>query len=131
MTDFKKLEVWQRAHLLALTSHRIAIGIRGSRYRALQSQIIRAAMSIPANIVEGREARSEPEFGRFLHYALSSTSELEYHLIAAREIEVIDAEDYVAALTLVKQVRMMLFGLLKKLALPANRPGPKKKPMPG
>jgi hypothetical protein len=48
-----------------------------------------------------------------------------------RQIEVVDAEDYVAALTLVKQVRMMLFGLLKKLDLPANRPGQKKKPMPG
>jgi len=127
MADFKKLEVWQRAHLLALTAHRIGIGIRGAEYRSLRSQIIRAAMSIPTNIVEGREQRTEPVFGRFLYYALGSTSELEYHLIAAREIEVIEAEDYVAAMTLVKQVRMMLIGLLKKLDLPNNRAGSKKK----
>jgi four helix bundle protein len=128
MADFKKLDVWQRAHLLSLTAHRIAIGIRGAEYRSLRSQIIRAAMSIPANIVEGREAKSEPEFGRFLHYALSSTSELEYHLITAREFGVIEVEDYRAAVTLVKQVRMMLIGLLKRLNLPANRAGPKKQP---
>ena len=40
-------------------------------------------MSIPANIAEGRRQKSENEFGRFLGYALNSSSELEYHLIVA------------------------------------------------
>lgn len=72
-------------------------------------------MSIAANIVEGREQKSDAEFGRFLRYALGSTSELEYHFIAARDIEVIDTEEFVSLVTQVKQVRMMLFGLLKRL----------------
>jgi four helix bundle protein len=130
MADFKKLEVWQKAHLLSLTAHRIAIGIRGAEYRSLRSQIIRAAMSIPANIVEGREARTEPEFGRYLYYSLSSTSELEYHFITAREYEVVDAADYGAVMVLIKQVRMMLVGLLKKLNLAGNRAGPERRPTP-
>ena len=71
-------------------------------------------MSIPANIVEGREQKSEA-FCRFLRYALSSTSELEYHLIIGREINVIGETDFVGLLTQLKEVRMMLFGLLKRL----------------
>ena len=59
VSDFKKLHVWQKAHALALHAHRIATGIRRSHDIALRSQIIRAAMSIPANIVEGRRQESE------------------------------------------------------------------------
>ena len=50
-----------------------------------------------------------------LRYALGSTSELEYHFIAALDIEVIDKEAFVSLVSQVKQVRMMLFGLLKRL----------------
>jgi len=46
-------------------------------------------MSIPANIAEGRRQKSEKEFARFLGYALNSSSELEYHLIVARDTQVI------------------------------------------
>jgi len=127
MADFKKLKVWRKAHALALYAHRVALGIRGSQYSSLRSQITRASMSIPANIVEGREQKSEAEFGRFLRYALSSTSELEYHLIIARDIRVMTSEDYINLLTLVKEVRMMLFGLLKRLDVRNTRPANPKK----
>jgi four helix bundle protein len=115
VADFKKLEVWRKAHALALAAHRTAMAIRGQQYASLRSQIIRSAMSIPANIVEGREQRSEADFGRFLRYALSSASELEYHLIFARESDLILSESFVPLLAQLKQVRMMLFGLLKRL----------------
>lgn len=115
MADFKRLRVWKKAHALALSAHRVALSIRGSQYASLRSQIIRASMSIPANIVEGREQKSEAEFCRFLRYALSSTSELEYHLIIARDINVLKSADFVEVLTPLKEVRMMLFGLLKRL----------------
>jgi four helix bundle protein len=66
MSDFKKLEVWRKAHALALNVHRVAVAIRGSNYAGLQSQMIRASMSIPTNIVEGNGQRSRAEFGRFI-----------------------------------------------------------------
>ena len=115
MADFKKLRVWKKAHALALCAHQAALTIRGSQHASLRSQIIRASMSIPANIVEGREQKSEAEFGRFLRYALGSTSELEYHLIIARDIKVIDSAHFVGVVTPLREVRMMLYGLLKRL----------------
>jgi len=73
-------------------------------------------MSIPANIVEGREQKTDPEFCRFLRYALGgSTSELEYHMIIARDIKVIKPAQFVEVLTPLKEVRMLLYGLLKCL----------------
>ena len=117
MSDFKKLVVWQKAHALALHAHRTAMGIRASRYASLRSQIIRSAMSIPANIVEGRRQASERDFARFLHYSLNSAYELEYHLMLARDMEVIPDAEASSLLAELIQVRKMLHGLLKRIKL--------------
>jgi four helix bundle protein len=123
MSDFKKLVVWQKAHALALHAHRTAMGIRESRYASLRSQIIRSAMSIPANIVEGRRQESERDFARFLRYSLNSAYELEYHLMFAREIDVIPDEDARSLLAELVEVRRMLHGLLKRIS--PKDPAPK------
>ena len=115
MSDFKKLQVWQKAHALALHTHRVATGIRRSHDVALRSQMIRAAMSIPANIVEGRRQESEKEFARFLRIALNSGCELEYHLIVARDVGVMSESDSDSILREVIEVRKMIHGPLNKL----------------
>jgi four helix bundle protein len=116
MADFAKLHVWRKAHALALNVHRVAICIRGPTYAALRGQMIRAAMSIPANIVEGRSQKSEREFARFLGYSLNSSRELEYHLMIARDTRVITLSDFTSLRDQVVQVRKMLYGLLKRVA---------------
>lgn len=115
MGDFTKLLVWRKAHALALNVHAVAITIRGSNYVALRSQMIRSAMSIAANIVEGRSQKSERDFGRFLGYALNSSFELEYHLIVARDIKVISVSDCTSLIDQTIEVRKMLRGLIKSL----------------
>ena len=62
MSDYKRLQVWRKAHALAIHAHRTALGVRAAHHSSLKSQIIRAAMSIPANIVEGRRQESERDF---------------------------------------------------------------------
>jgi four helix bundle protein len=124
MGDFAKLHVWRKAHALALNVHAVAIRIRGSNYVSLRSQLIRAAMSIPANIVEGRGQKSERDFARFLGYALNSTSELEYHLTVARDMRVIAPSDFKSLLAQLIEVRKMLHGLLKRLNAPEPVPSP-------
>jgi four helix bundle protein len=119
VSDFKKLQVWEKAHALSLTVDRTCKRIRGSQYSSLRSQIFRAATSIPANIAEGRRQTSEKEFARFLGYALNSASELEYHLILARDTETISKEDFASLVSQTITVRKMLYGLLRRLALTA------------
>jgi four helix bundle protein len=119
VSDFKKLHVWQKAHTLSLCVDRASKEIRGGRYASLRSQIFRAATSIPANIAEGRRQESEKDFSRFLKYALNSASELEYHLILARDTKVISEEAYVSLVSQTIRVRKMLYSLLKRLS-PGN-----------
>jgi four helix bundle protein len=124
MSDYRKLQVWRKAHALALNAHRVATGIRGSKYAAFRNQIIRAAFSIPANIVEGREQKTEAGFARFLRIALGSASELEYHLKAAHDIGAITTSDHTSLSTQVVEVRMMLHGLLRRLEAATSTPVP-------
>jgi four helix bundle protein len=116
VTDFKKLKVWQKAHVMALDVHRVAGQIRGPKHASLRSQMTRAAMSVPTNIVEGCGQQSAREFSRFLRIALNSTSELEYHLLAARDLKVVRGSDSLTLITQVIEVRKMLYGLLRYLA---------------
>jgi len=116
MSDYRKLHVWRKARALAINVHRDAGRIRGANYSSLRSQLIRAAMSIPANIVEGRSQGSEKDFGRFLRYALKPACELEYHLTVARDIGVLPNKDFTPLTTEVVEIRKMLNGLLKSIA---------------
>ena len=116
MTDFKKLKVWQKAHVMAMDVHRVAGQIRAAKHASLRSQMIRAAMSVPTNIVEGCNQQSTREYSRFLRIALNSTTELEYHLLAARDLKAIRPSDSLTLISQVTEVRKMLYGLLRYLA---------------
>lgn len=115
MTDFKELKVWQKAHALALGVNRVANGSRSPAHSALRSQIIRAAMSIDANIAEGRGRQSDREQIRFLRISVGSCYELESHLIMSRDVGFIRASDSIRLLEQLVEVRKMLFGLINYL----------------
>ena len=115
MSDFRKLHVWRKSHALALRVHGVAGGIRGPSNASLRAQIVRAAFSIPANIVEGSSQESRREFGRFLRYAANSATELEYHLIVARDTRVINLNDFSFLAERTIEVRKMLTGLLRRV----------------
>jgi four helix bundle protein len=123
MSDFKKLRVWQAAHALSLHVHRVTTRIRNLQFAALRSQAFRAAMSIPANIAEGRRQTTDAQFARYLGYALNSASELEYHLIVARDTGIITEDEFATLAAQTISVRKMLYTLIKRL--PAT---PKRKP---
>ena len=115
MSDFKNLKVWRKAHALALNVHRVAVRIRGAEFVSLRGQMIRAALSIPTNVVEGNGQESPQQFARFVRFSLNSTSELEYHLIVARDARAITATDFDSLSSQTVEVRKMLYGLLRHL----------------
>ncbi len=122
MGEFSKLHVWRKAHALALNVYRTAMRIRSSNLASLRTQMIRSAMSIPANIVEGRGQVSDRDFCRFLRYSLHSSSELEYHLVVARDIKAISLNDFKSLFDQLIEVRKMLYGLIKSISKPERPP---------
>jgi four helix bundle protein len=66
MKDFRKLEVWVKAHQLAIEVYKVTKSFPKDEVYGLVSQIRRSCVSIPANIAEGCGRNGEMEFGRFL-----------------------------------------------------------------
>jgi four helix bundle protein len=54
----------------------------------------RSAASIAANIAEGCGRRSDGEMCRFLQIARGSAAEIEYHTLLARDLQLLDEQDY-------------------------------------
>lgn len=112
---YKKLKVWQEAHKLALLVYKIIKKFPKFEYFGLVSQIRRAVISIPANIVEGHTRKSSKEFIRFLIVANGSLVEVEYYFELALELEYIDKKDYGDFEKQRRIVGGLLNGLIKSL----------------
>ena len=85
MQDFRKLRVWQKAHRLTLDVYAILRRTCDTRAWPLRDQMLRAAISVP-RISPKVRAAGDREFRRFLRTRLGSASELEYHLLLARDL---------------------------------------------
>lgn len=115
MQDFRKLQTWQKAHLLAITVYKISSTFPGHELYGLTSQVRRSSVSIPTNIAEGCGRDGNTELGRFLQIAQGSASELEYQLLLANDLEYIKQEDYENLSKQVNEVRRMLGSFTRKL----------------
>src|SRR6476619_4842254 len=115
MGDFRKLRVWHAAQQLAIHVYRATARIRGAASRTLSDQILRAALSVPTNIVEGDAHSSPKERARYLGYALASLWEVDAHLQLLSDLELIPSRESEALQEEIVAARMMLYGLLKKV----------------
>jgi four helix bundle protein len=123
MSDYRKLRVWVSARELAKVAYRVASSMRGPGSVALRDQIVRAALSVPSNIVEGTAHDSPREVIRFLQYSISSASEVEGHTQIGADLSMVSTKDLTAIAKLVGEVRMMLYGLIKKVNDDSQNPG--------
>jgi len=114
MSEFRKLQVWQKAHLLALESAGFARLISRKR-RGLADQITRAADAIPANIAEGRGSATDRDFARHVTIAIKEANELENHIQRAVDGDLCPRSQYEALTVATVEVRKMLIGLRKRL----------------
>ncbi len=116
MRDYKKLDVWQKAHYMYLfIKKNITIKFPKEEKYELTSQLQRAALSIPLNIVEGCGRFTDRDFAHFLDNSLGSVNETDYCCFAAFELNYITKEDYENINQQVNEVRAMLISFLKYL----------------
>ena len=115
MKDFHELKVWQKAHQLTLEVYRITAAFPREELYGLTSQIRRACSSIATNLAEGCGRNGDMEFARFCSMAMGSASELEYHLLLAKDLKLIKPVDYQELDQRATELKRMLTALMQKL----------------
>ena len=116
MQDYRNLKVWEKAHQLTLVIYKVTSQFPKEELYGLTSQVRRACSSIPANVAEGCGRNSDAELARFLQIAMGSASELDYHLLLARDLKFISMKDYEPLATELSEVRRMLNTFIQKLS---------------
>jgi four helix bundle protein len=105
--------------VLTLELYRLTESFPKTEIFGLSSQLRRAAASIGANLAEGC-GRTQLEFGRFVQIALGSASEVEYHLLLARDLGFLESCRYEKASFEAIGIKRMLTSLLKTIQTTAR-----------
>lgn len=92
LRDHRKLRAFVLADEVALLTYECTAGFPRSERFGLTSQMRRAAVSVPSNIVEGCARSTQAEYIRFLDIAFGSLRELDYQLSLATRLEFIATE---------------------------------------
>ncbi|MGH9932512.1 MAG: four helix bundle protein [Pyrinomonadaceae bacterium] len=115
MRDFREIKVWGKSHLLTLEIYKVTAVFPREEIYGLTSQVRRASASIPANIAEGFGRGGNAELARFLQIAMGSACEVEYHVLLAKDLNLLSKKIYDDLTERIVEVKRMLASLLLKV----------------
>jgi four helix bundle protein len=115
LANYRDLKVWAQAHELSIAIYKATATFPKDEQYGLTSQIRRSCTSIPANVAEGYGRGSDAELARYLRIAMGSATELDYHLLLARDINILDLSSYDRLVHQLDDVRRMLTAFIQRL----------------
>lgn len=116
--NHEKLSVFQKSDELAVLVYRLTTKFPADERFELRSQIRRAAVSTPTNIVEGCARSGERDYLRFLDIALGSANELSYLLHLSERLGLLNPTESEDCRNCAEAVVRMLQNLIKSLRSP-------------
>ena len=115
--SYRDLDVWNKAMDLVVLCYELTKRFPKSEIYGLSSQLQRSAVSIPANIAEGRERQHCKEFIQHLSIAYGSLAELETHIQIAERLGDIDGKELMIILEKTSDIGKMLNGLKRSIQI--------------
>ena len=115
MRDHTKLRAFELADEVALLVYKVTAGFPKEELYGLTSQMRRAAVSVPSNIVEGCARDSQADYLRFLNIAFGSLRELHYQLGLSERLGFFDTQEEPLVNEKIIEAEKVLNGLIKSL----------------
>lgn len=116
--SYRDLAVWRQSMDLVESLYRLSAAFpRAEEYR-LTSQLLRAAISIPANIAEGQRRGTRKDYAHFVGIARGSAAEVETLLLVAERVELAAAAQIEPLLRSADEISKMLYALRARLSEP-------------
>ncbi len=113
---YKDLTVWQRADDLALAVYGATKRFPRDEIYGITSQLRRAALSVPTNIVEGYARKGDRELARFVGIAIGSLSETEYLLDFSRRLGYLTEKEYASLEAIRSDVGKLLWKFFRAVS---------------
>ncbi len=111
MERFEDIVAWQKARELTAEVYRCSQQEHLRKDFALRDQLVRASISIMANIAEGFERGRLSEFHQFLSVSKASCAELRSHLYVALDAGYLTAKEFETLRLKAEEVGRILGGL--------------------
>jgi four helix bundle protein len=121
MQSHRELDVWKLSMELAKDVYKLARLMPKQEEYRLTGQMIRAAVSIAANIAEGSARATRKDYTHFVSIAKGSAAEHETLLLLAGDAELLSREITKGVLEKTDRVARMLTRLHARLKEPDNR----------
>ncbi len=118
---FTDLDAWKEARALVKIVYTCTERFPKEEVYGLQSQIKRAAISIPSNIAEGCGRNHPKDTMRFYYIARGSAYELETQLYLSLDLNFITETDLNTMLEKLKKIRILLAGLINYQKIQLNK----------
>ena len=118
MRDHTKLRAFELADEVALFTYVETRNFPKDEMYGLTSQMRRAAVSVPSNIVEGCARESQAEFLRFLEIAFASLRELRYQFGLSRRLGYFDENRFIGCDSKLLETEKVLGSLIRSLHRP-------------
>jgi four helix bundle protein len=113
--SYRDLDAWKKAMDLVVECYQNTKKFPKSEIFGLSSQLERAAVSVAANIAEGRSRGHTKEFLQHLSIAYGSLAELETHLQIAERLHYITTDELSELLNKTTLIGKLINGLRKSL----------------
>ena len=113
---YRELRVWQSAMKLAEAVYSASRAFPASETYGMTSQLRRAAVSVPANIAEGRSRDHTPDYLRYLSIARGSLAETETLLELAARFGYLPSDQHRELMSLAASTGRQLLALRKSMA---------------
>ena len=107
------LDVFKKAHKIALMIYDITSDFPKDEKYGLSSQMKRSAVSINSNLMEGNARKTDGERKQFIGVSRGSTAELQYQVMLAKDLNLIDDEIANHIIEELKQINRMLSKLME------------------
>jgi len=115
MHNFKELKVWKLSVDFSKIVFNAIKSFPNEHKFGIANQMFRCAVSIPSNIAEGCGRKSDKELKQFLSISLGSAFELQTQIIIAKEVELINDDEYDILDLKITEIQKMITGLSKSL----------------
>ena len=115
MKTFRDLKVWQKAHALVLEVYKRTADFPKDEFFSVAGEARRDVVEIAARIARGWGQRGNGDFVRYLFMAIGSATQLEYHLLLAKDLGLLAGPVHDALQRQVQELTAMMESLIPRI----------------